>query len=137
MGGGPLQEVVACGGFTRLLSVFLPEIISAIFGLFSFVLSLNRVEKFDVTLPCMVAKFLDHSNGKLKQQRWHGKENSKKAKGLYQQNNNFARALPFSVHFLAILLHDCDLKLPNFTFSFSNLDTAILSDSTTDNFANI
>ena len=54
-----------------------------------------------------VAKFLDHSNGKLKQQCRHGKENSKKAIGLYQQNNNFAHALPFSVHFLAVLLHDC------------------------------
>ena len=124
------------GGFTRLLSVFFAWNHSAILGLFSFVLSLNRVEKFDVTLPCMVAKYLDHSNGELKQQRRLSKENSKKEIGLYQQNNNFARALPFSVHFLAVMLHDCDMKLPYFTFSFSNLDT-VLSDSTTDNFANI
>ena len=32
-----------------------------------------------------------------------GNENGKKAIGLYEQNNNFARASRFFVHFLAVV----------------------------------
>ena len=51
----------------------------------------------------MVATFLDHNSGELKQQRSDGNENGKKAIGLYQQNNNFARASRFFVHFSAVV----------------------------------
>ena len=37
--------------------------------------------------------------------------------GLDKQNNNFARESGFSVrHFFAVTVHDCDVKMPNFTF---------------------
>ena len=43
-------------------------------------------------------------------------ENGKKAIGLDWQNNNFARASHFVVHFFLSSLHDYDVKMPNFTF---------------------
>ena len=43
-------------------------------------------------------------------------EKSKKAISLDWQNNNFARAPRFFVHFFLPSLHDYDVKLPNFTF---------------------
>ena len=44
-------------------------------------------------------------------------KNVTKATGLDWQNNNFARASRFYVHFFSLLsLHDYDVKLPNFTF---------------------
>ena len=43
----------------------------------------------------------------------HGER--RKGISLYEQNNNFARASRFFVHFLAVVTHDCDMKLPNFT----------------------
>ena len=46
----------------------------------------------------MIAKFLDHNNRELKQRR-----HVEKAIGLYQQNNNSARASRFFVRFLAIV----------------------------------
>ena len=46
-----------------------------------------------------------------------GNENGKKAIGLDQQNNNFARASRFFVLFLAVVAHDdYIMKVPNFTF---------------------
>ena len=46
-----------------------------------------------------------------------GSENGKKAIGLDQQNNNFARASHFFVLFLAVVAHDdYIMKVPNFTF---------------------
>ena len=44
-----------------------------------------------------------------------GNENGKNAIGLDKQNNNFARASHFFVHF-SLSLHDYDVKLPNFMF---------------------
>ena len=58
----------------------------------------------------MAAKFLDHNN---RDDDGDGNENGKKVKGLYKQNNNFARA-----RFLYISkpsMHDCDTILSNFT----------------------
>ena len=57
----------------------------------------------------MVAKFLDHNNRELKQDDGDGNENGKKARGLNKKNNNFTRALRFSVYFSASLC-DCDVK---------------------------
>ena len=41
-------------------------------------------------------------------------ENNKKAIGIYEQNNNFARASRFFYISLPSL-HDCDMKITNFT----------------------
>ena len=43
-------------------------------------------------------------------------DNVKNHNRFSRQNNNFARASHFFVHFFAVL-HDYDVKLPNFTFS--------------------
>ena len=59
----------------------------------------------------MVATFLDHNRGEPKQQgRRRQRERQKKTIGLYQQNNNFARASRFFVHFLAVV---ASLRLEN------------------------
>ena len=50
----------------------------------------------------MIAKFLDHNNRELKQRR-HVAKTTEKAVGLYQQNNNSARASRFFIRFLAIV----------------------------------
>ena len=42
-------------------------------------------------------------------------ENVKNNNGFSRQNNNFARASHFFVHFF-FFLHEYDVKLPNFTF---------------------
>ena len=42
-------------------------------------------------------------------------ENGKKAKGLDKQNNNFARASRFFVHFFAVTAR-LRREMPNFTF---------------------
>ena len=52
----------------------------------------------------MVAKYLDHNNRELKQQRRRRqRERQKKALSLEKQNNNFAPASRFFVHFLAVV----------------------------------
>ena len=51
----------------------------------------------------------------LKQRRRRRQRQRQKAIGLYQQNNNFARALRFFVHFLAVVA-GLQLEVPNFTF---------------------
>ena len=62
----------------------------------------------------MVAKFLDHNNRELKQDDGDGNENGKKAIGLNKKNNNFTRALRFSLYFsvAAVRLRH---EIPNFT----------------------
>ena len=90
----------------------------------------------------MVAKVLDNNKREpISSDDGDGNEKGKKAIGLYWQNNNFARASRFFVHFLAVvarLRHETylhvKLNLLNFLFLFVNLDT-ILWDSTR-NFAN-
>ena len=62
----------------------------------------------------MVAKFLDHNNRELKQGDGDGNENGKKAIGLYKKNNNFTRALRYSVHFPAVAAR-MRREIPNFT----------------------
>ena len=55
-----------------------------------------------------------NDNRELKQRRRRQqRERQKKARGLYLQNNYFALASRFFVHFLAPSLHDCDMKLSN------------------------
>ena len=53
----------------------------------------------------MVAKFLDHNNGELKQQqrRWQRERQKKTIDHLDKQNNNFARDHAFLVHFLVVI----------------------------------
>ena len=91
----------------------------------------------------MVAKFLDHNNRELKQGDGDGNENGKKAIDLYKKNNNFTRALRYSVHFPAVaarLRHEIpNFKRPlygvhkdkttiKFSFPFSKLRYTVLSD---------
>ena len=38
-----------------------------------------------------------------------------------QPKNNFTRTAHFIVHFLAVVLHDCNVKLPNYTFYGRNV----------------
>ena len=98
----------------------------------------------------MVAKFLDHNNRELKQGDGDGNENGKKAIGLNKKNNNFTRALRYSVHFPAVaarLRHEIpNFKRPlygvhkdkttiKFSFPFSKLRYTVLSDWTPENFA--
>ena len=45
---------------------------------------------------------------------------AKKAIGLGWQNNNFARASPF-LYVSLPSLHDCEMKLPNFTRPFDRV----------------
>ena len=47
--------------------------------------------------------FLITTVGSLSHNDGDGNENGKKAIGLYQQNNNFARASRFFVHFLTVV----------------------------------
>ena len=98
----------------------------------------------------MVAKFLDHNNRELKQGDGDGNENGKKAIGLYKKNNNFTRALRYSVHFPAVAAR-LRQEIPNFkrplygvhkdkttikfSFPFSKLRYTVLSDWTPENFA--
>ena len=51
----------------------------------------------------MVAKYLVTTTGSLSNDDGDGNENGKKAISLDQQNNNFARAARFFVHFLAFV----------------------------------
>ena len=52
----------------------------------------------------MVAKYLDHNNRELKQQRRRRqRERQKKSNKFRKQNNNFAPASRFFVHFLAVV----------------------------------
>ena len=51
----------------------------------------------------MVEKSFDHNNRSLSNDDGDGNENGKKAKGLDKENNNFARASRFFVHFLAVV----------------------------------
>ena len=55
------------------------------------------------------------SIGSLNNYEGDGKEDGKKAIGLNKQNNNFARASRFLVHFF-LSLYDYNVKVPNFTF---------------------
>ena len=55
------------------------------------------------------------SLGSLSNDGGDGSENGKKAMGLDWQNNNFARASRFFVHFFSVL-HDYNVKVPTFTF---------------------
>ena len=77
----------------------------------------------------MVPKFLDRNNDD-----GDGNENGEKAIGLDYENNNFARASRFFVHFLAIVarlrhetsnftrsLYGVDKHDTKFSFSFSKL----------------
>ena len=96
----------------------------------------------------MAAKFLDHNNGSLSYDASDGKENWKKSIGLYQHNNNCARASRFFVRFLAVVarlrretskfhapaLRSRRAQRKNFLFLFLNLDT-VLPDLTPENFA--
>ena len=52
--------------------------------------------------------------GSLSNDDGDGNENGKKVIGLDKQNNNFARDHAF-LHISYPSLHDCDMKLPNFT----------------------
>ena len=54
--------------------------------------------------------------GSLSNDDGDGNQNGKKAIGLDWQNNNFARASRFFEHFFKLSLHDCNVKVPNFTF---------------------
>ena len=54
--------------------------------------------------------------GSLSNGDGNGNENGKRAIGLDKQNNNFARASRYFVHFSLLSLHDYDVKRPNFTF---------------------
>ena len=40
---------------------------------------------------------------------------------VISQKNNFTRTAHFFVHFLAFVLHDCNVKLPNYTFYGRNV----------------
>ena len=52
----------------------------------------------------MVAKYLDQNNKELKQQRRRRqRERQKKSNKFRKQNNNFAPASRFFVHFLAVV----------------------------------
>ena len=51
----------------------------------------------------MEAKFLGENKRELRRNDGDGNENGKKAIGLDKQNNNFARASRFFVHFLAVI----------------------------------
>ena len=80
--------------------------------------------------------------GSLSNKNGDGNKDSKKATGLCQQNNNFARASHFFVHFLAVvasLQHETSLNVTHplygvgehsteIFFLFLNSDT-VLSDS--------
>ena len=52
------------------------------------------------------------NNRKFKMQR---QLESKKSNGLIRQNNNFARASRF-LYISLLLVHDCHMRIPNFTF---------------------
>ena len=52
------------------------------------------------------------NNRKFKMQR---RRESKKSNGLIRQNNNFARASRF-LYISLLLVHDCHMRIPNFTF---------------------
>ena len=54
--------------------------------------------------------------GSLSNDNGDGSENGKKAVGLDRQNNNFARASRFLVHFFAVTTRLYHVKVPNFTF---------------------
>ena len=54
--------------------------------------------------------------GSLSNDNGDGSENGKKAVGLDRQNNNFARASRFLVHFFAVTTRLYHMKVPNFTF---------------------
>ena len=69
--------------------------------------------------------------GSLSNNDVDGNKNGKKAIGLYQQSNNFARASCFFVHFFAVVA-SLRLELVNTAQEFS-----LISDSTPDNFAKI
>ena len=51
----------------------------------------------------MEAKFLGENKRELRRNDGDANENGKKAIGLDKQNNNFARASRFFVHFLAVI----------------------------------
>ena len=53
------------------------------------------------------------NNRKFKMQR---RRESKKSNGLIRQNNNFARASRFFVHFFAVTARLGHMRIPNFTF---------------------
>ena len=57
-----------------------------------------------------------HNIRKLKQRRRRGNENGKKKNRFIKQNNNFARAAHFFLYISLPLLHEYDVKMPNFTF---------------------
>ena len=60
---------------------------------------------------------IDASLGSLSNDEGAVNKNVTKATGLDWQNNNFARASRFFVHFFSLpSLHDYEVKLPNFTF---------------------
>ena len=61
-----------------------------------------REEKCDITLP-WYQNFWIATIGSSSNDDGDGNENGKKAIGLDEQNNNFARASRFFVHFLAIV----------------------------------
>ena len=80
------------------------------------VLSLNHVHLLEYrkfiffTISFLVTiESLSNDNG-------DGSENGKKAVGLDRQNNNFARASRFLVHFFAVTTRLYHVKVPNFTF---------------------
>ena len=68
-------------------------------------------EKLDVDQSLLGLKGLSNDDGDVN-------ENGKKAIGLDWQNNNFARASRFFVHFLAVVarLQLYNVKVPNFMF---------------------
>ena len=51
----------------------------------------------------MVAKYLDHNNMELKQRRRRRQRDRQKSNKFRKQNNNFARASRFFVHFLVVV----------------------------------
>ena len=102
--------------------------------------------KCDVTLPWWQNFWI----GSLSNDASDGKEKWKKAIGLYQQNNNCARASRCFVRLLAVVarlrretsrfhapaLRSRRAQRKNCLFLFRNLDT-VFSDLTPENFANI
>ena len=113
----------------------------------SHVKTLHKEEKCDVTLPRR-HNFWITTIVSLRNDAGDGKENWKKASGLYPQNNNSGRASRLCVRFLVVVawlrretsqlpaLRSRWARLKNFLFLFLNLDT-VLSELTPESFANI
>ena len=97
----------------------------------------------------MVAKFLDHNDRQLKQ-RWQQRQRERPKGSRFIKPEQQLYTYHSFLHFSKLSLHDCDMKLPNFTrplsgvrehntrnflFPLLNLDT-VFSGITLERFAN-